>query len=348
MIIAHKNDELVFQTLLNQTLHSLQSDADSRNEYYLKQGGKHLEKIVFEQLCLKAKTTLFDGNIELVSGQKFPDIVAFVNKTQAFGLEVKTTSQNKWKSTGSSIFEGTRVDNVSRIHLLFGKLHIPVEFKCRPYESCLYDVAITHSPRYLIDMELEEHNNIFEKIGVAYDELRYMENPFAPIKQYYRSQQKYGDDVWWIDNNQESHTPIHIQHWVNLSADKKQTLKIQTFAHFPSIFNKDRARYNPIATWLVSRFNVVNHALRDSFTAGGQIKIDGVLMPKIFENLSTFQEKIEAIIPQIDREELKYYWSVDHIAANSVEQWRKLCVGHANTSLTAEQLTIFKKIILKR
>ena len=81
----------------------------------------------------------------MVSGQRFPDIVA----GQHFGVEVKSTKENKWVSTGSSIVESTRVDDVGSIYMLFGKLGgIPAEFRCKPYQNCLYDIAVTHSPLF--------------------------------------------------------------------------------------------------------------------------------------------------------------------------------------------------------
>ena len=46
--------------------------------------------------------------------------------------------------------------------MLFGKLGgKTAEFKCRPYEDCLSDIAVTHSPRYLINMELTKEQDYF-------------------------------------------------------------------------------------------------------------------------------------------------------------------------------------------
>ncbi|WP_212744209.1 hypothetical protein [Maribacter sp. ACAM166] len=50
----------------------------------------------------------FENSIELIGGQKFPDIVA----KKFYGIEVKTTTQNHWKTTGNSVLESTRVDDV--------------------------------------------------------------------------------------------------------------------------------------------------------------------------------------------------------------------------------------------
>ena len=56
--------------------------------------------------------------------------------------------------------------------MLFAKLASPIEFRCRPYEECLSEVVVTHSPRYLIDMNLAIGKTIFDKIKTPYNELR--------------------------------------------------------------------------------------------------------------------------------------------------------------------------------
>lgn len=111
---------------------------------------KELENVVvnvMKELC--GRTPFRVEEIRLVSAQYFPDIIA----EKYYGVEVKSTKENHWTSTGSSIVESTRDKNVENIYMLFGKLGgKTAEFKCRPYEDCLSDIAVTHSPRYLINM----------------------------------------------------------------------------------------------------------------------------------------------------------------------------------------------------
>ena len=163
MIVVHEDNSSIFNEILSNTVERLQSDSTKRPDYYLKRSALDFEKDVLSCMNESSKGTIFEGRIELVSGHKFPDIVAYVNSHNGYGVEVKTTKSNKWKSTGSSIFEGTRVSNIQNIYLLFGKLSTPVDFKFKKYEECLYDIAITHSPRYLIDMDLGENETIFSK-----------------------------------------------------------------------------------------------------------------------------------------------------------------------------------------
>ncbi len=343
MIIAHNKNCAVFADLLNKTVLQLQTDANKNTKHYLKRGGLLLEKDVFKCINDKAQGTIFDGNIELISGQKFPDIVAYVNQNKAYGLEVKTTQTNKWKSTGSSIFEGTRVENVENIYLLFGKLSNPIEFKYRKYEECLYSVAITHSPRYLIDMNIEKRESIFSKIGIDYDTLRKSDNPFEPIKNFLRQGLKDGEDLWWADNENEN-IGLNIRLWSNLSPAEKKQLRVLSLSYFPILFGDNQKKYTQLATWMVARFGVVNHALRDTFTAGGTIKIAGIEFPKIFEHIENDLDDIIQNVDKIKKDDIYYYWKIAAFTGNNAKEWKKQCLKNC-TYLDKNQFDIIKKLL---
>lgn len=117
---------------------------------------------------------LFSGiEVEEISGQRFPDIVLkFPEMTNMVGVEVKTTNDDKWQTLGGSIFESTRVENVSEIILFFAKLGGYIDYLFKPYEECIKNVLITHKPRYSIDMKIEEGETIFSEIGMSYEEVR--------------------------------------------------------------------------------------------------------------------------------------------------------------------------------
>lgn len=348
MIIAHNNDYGIFTEMLSNSVTQLQNKANTNVDYYLDRGGIHLEKDVYEVVNQNAKDTIFEGKIELISGQKFPDIVAYVNSKKAYGLEVKTTKSNKWKSTGSSIFEGTRVGDVQNIHLLFGKLSKPVKFKCRKYEECLYDVAITHSPRYLIDMDTAENETIFSKVGIEYDALRQLDNPFKPIKKYFREGLKEGEDLWWVDSSDESVRDLSVKLWGNLQQEIKDELRISALAHFPILLSNNPNKYARLATWLVSKFGIVNHALRDTFTAGGQVDVGGVMLPRIFNYISDNLDEIINIAGTISGDDISYYWEIDTPVNDYGSEWKKQCLIHCKESLNNQQYNVIEKIINNR
>ncbi len=182
-----------FNSLMSKTDDLLNNDAIKRQNYYSSLKPNQLEEVVTDALCDCAKNTAFEGTISLVSGACFPDIVAH----NYYGIEVKSTNKNKWVSTGSSILESTRVQSVERIFLTFGKLGKPVSFKSRPYEECLSGIAVTHYPRYLIDMELPKGESIFEQMKIPYDDFRKLSNPIEPVSKFYKQNLKPGQTLWW-------------------------------------------------------------------------------------------------------------------------------------------------------
>jgi len=211
-----------FQSLLGSTLRTLDSESKKNQKDFLGFLGNKLENVVAEIMNANAKGTSFENTIELISGQKFPDIIA----KRYYGVEVKTTKQNHWTTTGNSVMEGTRVDGIERIYMLFGKMVSPIEFKCRPYEDCLSEVVVTHSPRYLINMDLEEGETIFDKLDIPYETLRKSPNPVKPIIEYYRQFLKPGEEVWWLDQEESKSTGLIIKLWNNLSLDTRKDYEV--------------------------------------------------------------------------------------------------------------------------
>ena len=341
MIVVHEDNSSIFNEILSNTVERLQSDSTKRPDYYLKRSALDFEKDVLSCMNESSKGTIFEGRIELVSGHKFPDIVAYVNSHNGYGVEVKTTQSNKWKSTGSSIFEGTRVENIQNIYLLFGKLSTPVDFKFKKYEECLYDVAITHSPRYLIDMDIGENETIFSKVGVEYNELRNLDNPFDPIKKYFREGLKKGEDLWWVDNNESTHD-LQVRTWNNINQDKKEEIIIQTLAYFPILLGNNSNKYKGISTWLVTRFGIVNHALRDMFSAGGQVKIRGEFFPRVFGHLTSNFSSISKTIDRMSDDDANHYWGVSINEKDKFNVWKSLCLKECKSTLNKDQFNIIK------
>jgi hypothetical protein len=252
-----------FQALMKRTDKLLNEDARKRRAYYATRGGNPLEDDVKDMLDESAKGTAFAGTIEKVSGQKFPDIVA----AKYYGVEVKSTKENHWTSTGSSILETTRISGVERIYMTFGKLGgDPIEFLSKPYEECLCGIAVTHMPRYLIDMRLKPGETIFDKMGVPYDKLRQMDNPIAPVAKYYRGQLKPGESLWWTGDSSDETVSATIRLWKKLSLEEKRFYSTYGCVNYPEIFAGD---YDSYSLWLTSQ-GVVDPHIRDQFSAGGQ------------------------------------------------------------------------------
>ncbi len=321
-------NKLIFQSLLEDTVKTLDLEAKKNQDKYLNLLGQKLEDVVADVMSQTAIGTPFENSIELISGQKFPDIVA----NKYYGVEVKTTKQNHWTTTGNSVLENTRVESVERIFMLFGKMVKPVEFKCRPYEECLSDVVVTHSPRYMINMNLPEGQTIFDKLNVPYDELRNLFNPIKPITDYYKQFLKEGESLWWLDQGEPKATSLIIRLWNNLSIEDKEQYKLRSMMLFPEIFSCRQDKFNRLAVWLVNSESIVCPNIRDIFTAGGRDIIKwnnkSLNVPQIIYKLSMSISALKKLINDTEIDILEEFWGIT--INNKIDNWIELVSLNSN------------------
>lgn len=337
----HKSE---FNSLLNSTIGELNAHAKKSPRQIEQLTGNKLEPYVCDVMTDLAVGTQFENSIELIGGQKFPDIIA----KKFYGIEVKTTTQNHWKTTGNSVLESTRVDDVERIFMLFGKLGKPIEFRCRAYEECLSEVVVTHSPRYLIDMNLEKGKTIFDKINTPYDVLRQKKNPIKSITDYYKSKLKAGQDLWWIqDTERASNLVINI--WNNLSSLEKQEVRNKAMVYFPEVFSNRGDKFSRLAIWLVTREAVVCPNIRDVFTAGG--KDDYLIKDKVYKNIPRIFIKlfensgsVLEILMNTSALELSEYWNTKTTEKTKIMDWINLVSANSKTIQTTKHLDIKKML----
>lgn len=351
MIISenHYPPYALFHDLLANTDAVLNADARSRETYYQERSWQDLEKDVFNAVTRCAENTEFEGSIKLVAGAKFPDILV----NEYYGIEVKSARGNNWVSTGGSILESTRHSSVNRIYLTFCKIGQPVEFLSKPYEKCLSDIAVTHYPRYKIDMRLSEGETIFDKIGIPYDELRVMENPVRPISRYYSSQLRDGEQLWWSTEGAEKDEGISaiVRTWAALPIHLKDEYTARGLAYFPEIVTEgSMAKYNRFSLWLATEKGIIHNNVRDTFSSGGKVKLKtrgGIIvsMPAVMGRIYRHRDLIQSVIDDEDETDLEKYWDTTHISQNRILQWCILVSRLANASESFERnLDILKDI----
>jgi hypothetical protein len=330
-----------FDLLLNSAITELNRHAKKSEIAISVLKGKKLEPYVRDVLTELAVGTPFENSIKLIGGQKFPDIVA----KKFYGIEVKTTTQNHWRTTGNSVLESTRVKDVDRIFMLFAKLASPVEFRCRPYEECLSEIVVTHSPRYLIDMNLGIGQTIFDRISIPYETLRKKENPIKPIVEYYKSKLKPGQDLWWIDQENGKASNLVINIWNNLSVREKEEVKNKAMVYFPELFSNRSDKFARLAIWLVTREAVVCPNVRDNFSAGG--KGDILVGEKLFQNvprilinlLNNLDFILETLI-HTSSHELSEYWKMETNEKKKIADWIDLVSENSKKIPDAKHLNI--------
>lgn len=317
MIVSSRKQAEIkeFERLLSRARRVLATDAKERSDYYLTRTGTKFEKDVFGSLISASQHTQFEDTIELVSGRSFPDIVA----KGYFGVEVKTSSKGSpWKCVGNSILETSRVDTIEKIYMFFGKIMPPPEFKFRPYQDCLYEVAVTHSPRYMVDFETPAGETIFDKMSISYDELRSQKQPIKRVLSYYRERYGKNCDLWWLPAEEEGSTShLVIRFWNGLNRQEKASLACQMLALFPEIAREGEGgdnKYNRAAGWLIKSHNIICPSFRDIFTGGklGNLVINDVKyhkVPPFFRR--QLQGKVKNILQclrDFPEHEIEFYW----------------------------------------
>ncbi len=299
--VYNKNKQVAlqeFDSLMRKT-NIYMNELAQKTEHYSRCDAKSLERetiVAIKEQCVDTPFTPDD--IQLISGQRFPDIVA----GKHFGVEVKSTKENKWVSTGSSIVESTRVEDVNHIYMLFGKLGgNPIEFKCKPYQDCLYDIAVTHSPRYLIDMDISQQETIFSKMGIEYDKFRLLDNPINTVRTYYLEKikkEKKSAMPWWIGNDTVTSPTLRLWSGKAFSQDEQNLYKAQLLILFPTeICNSN---YDHATLWLCIRYSIINTHFRDLFTAGGQVQIENYNCPAIIKRILNLAPIIKRLLTEHD------------------------------------------------
>lgn len=288
------------------------------------------ESMVCEHVAAASVGTEFEGTIKQTSTAAFPDIAA----RGYFGIEVKMTIKDHWRSVGNSVLESLREPGMERIYIMFGKLGGVPDVTYRLYQDCIPSVSVTHSPRYQIDMNLKEGNSIFDKMGTSYDELRNHSDTIRQIKSYYRSQLGKGEALWWIDRESETAVPI-IKQYKSLSQHEKDQFKVDCLILFSELF-KRKASYDRAAAYLIAEYGAVSSSLRDCFTAGGQkiVRARGVeqSVSQLQSQLFGYASHIRSRIDEIDEEVLKFYWNTSRIETNRLAQWKRHVDGGVQTS----------------
>lgn len=289
---------------------------------FLKLSGAKFENVVCDSLNRVSEGTNFHGKFEQASTHAFPDIFNRILEDKWFGVEVKT-SQNDWKCFGNSIFESTRVDNLEdRIYLFFGKYHEYIECKWARYEDCIDNINITHSPRFQVNMEVNENPDlsIFNKMNVTYSDF-FQSTPTNRMN-YVRElkRRELGENValWWLPENEEpsivDEQKLIIKLFSSLSAAKKNQIRNRSLSLFIELFNY-RADYNRVLMWLASQFGVVTGSLRDVYSAGGRhvVSYSGntLSLPRVYGHIETGAIDIANFILNTTNEQLSYYWGVD-------------------------------------
>lgn len=203
--------------------------------------------------------------------QAFPDIAM-----GEFGVEVKFTLNDTWRSVANSVLESQRIDTVKHIYIVFGKMGGTPEVQWGEYAKNVIHVRTSHVPRFEIELPTNKaivKKSLFEEMGIKYDEFRklQMQEKMRYIRAYARKIHPDGR-LWWIeDKDTDEHTvPIQARLYTNLTSEEKIRLRAEAALLCPNIVKSGRSRnkYDDMVLYLLTYHGVLCHQARDLFSAG--------------------------------------------------------------------------------
>lgn len=204
--------------------------------------------------------------------QAFPDIAM-----GEYGVEVKFTLNDTWRSIANSVLETQRINEVKHIYVVFGKMGGIPEVRWGEYEQSVIHVRTSHVPRFEIELpseKAEPKESLFLQMGIRYDEFRKldMQDKMKYIRAYARKIHPDGR-LWWVEDKEDSDehtTPIQARLYTNLTTEEKTRLRAEAALLCPGIVKSGRSRnkYDDMVLYLLTYHGVLCHQARDLFSAG--------------------------------------------------------------------------------
>ena len=265
--------------------------------------------------------------------QVFPDIVY-----EQFGIEVKFTDSDSWRSIANSVFEGSRDARVKHIYLLFGKVGGTPTVRWNRYEDCVMHVRTSHVPRFEVEIGTKE--SLFVRFGISYEEFRNLSIPekMAHIRKYARGRLKPGDRLWWLEDKPESaqqHSlDLEVRLYMGLEQDQKRRLRAEAALLCPQVVKASRSKkkYDDAAMYLLTYRGVLCPQARDLFTAGSvAMRADrtrgGNYMLRSLQDIEAEMKKAAA---ELEDALFVEYWGFSVPADQRIEKWLELADGYAS------------------
>lgn len=274
-----------------------------------KMTGSDFEVVVYDSLIEAG----FEEKEISHSSQKFPDfILADLEDGDKIGVEVKKTDSAKWEVIGGSIYESLKND-IEDTYVLMAKLGgDKPEVRLRKYEECIADLKVTHSPRFYLNLDLEEgadyltRNEAKDLLELSGDELN------KKIRKLLRTQKS----TWWSEGETVSFS--------DLSQEEKGIYLNEGIALFPEVFKGDYRKFTP---WLVYSCLVWCGNVRDIFSAGGNKYVEDMhiyvsaIMYRTLQNITSIKQRI---IEMTEEEQIKFWGKSTENIDERLDNWLEL------------------------
>ena len=281
----------------------------------------------FEQRTRELLSERGDGQMEVdfdPHPHVFPDICL-----GQYGVEVKFTAKDTWRSVANSVFESSRNEDVKHVYILFGKMGGTPEVRWGHYESCVMHVRTSHVPRFEVEMYPE--SSLFEKFGVTYEEFHRSdpEQKMNYVRQYARARLRLGERLWWLEEKSETeHTlPLHVRLYMHLPQDEKRALRAEAALLCPQVVKPSRSRnkYSDAVMYLITRHGVLCPQARDLFSAGSvALRTDSTRGGNYVERaLRDIENEMRDAAERLEAAVFLEYWGYDVPIERRIAEWLK-------------------------
>lgn len=259
--------------------------------------------------------------------QAFPDIAM-----GEYGVEVKFTLNDTWRSIANSVLETQRIDEVKHIYVVFGKMGGVPEVRWGEYEQSVIHVRTSHVPRFEIELPSEKtevKESLFEQMGIRYDDFRKldMQDKMKYIRAYARKIHPDGR-LWWVEDKEDSDehtTPVQARLYTNLTTGEKTRLRAEAALLCPSIVKSGRSRnkYDDMVLYLLTYHGILCHQARDLFSAGSVAnpKNDDAGGIYIERALKLIESEMKAAALRMDDDLFVEYWGESVPPEKRIKRW---------------------------
>lgn len=254
-----------FEAILTKVVNILNSEVQSSAINHKPAKFEELVRVTLKNVL--EKETGIRQSDEIVQG--FPDIVC-----ENYGVEVKATESDSWRSIANSVSEGKRATAVERIYVVFGKMGGTPEVKWADYGESIIHVRTSHVPRF--EIEIGSDRSLFAQIGIQYDHFRTkpMEEKMVHIRDYARSRLGQGERLWWLedkDDDDSQHTlDLNVRLYMDLPQNEKRKMRAEAALLCPQVVggSRQRRKYTDAVIYLITYRGVLCPQARDLFSAG--------------------------------------------------------------------------------
>ncbi|HQU83091.1 MAG TPA: hypothetical protein PKY59_08210 [Pyrinomonadaceae bacterium] len=269
----------------------------------------------------------------------FPDI-----SVGEFGIEVKFTAKDTWRSVANSVFETFRKKEVVFVYVIFGKMGGMPEVRWARYDDCVIHVRTSHVPRF--ELEIGAESSLFEKMNVSYEEFCALsvDEKMRYIRRYAKSRLKEGERLWWLEEKAESeHTlPIQVRLYIDLPASEKIRLRAEATLLCPKVVAGSRVKnkYNDVAMYLLTYHGVLVSQARDLFSAGSVAHRNDKTRGGIYIKRAIQAIEEEMIAASLRMEDALFveYWGESVLPAERINKWLEFADQYASGWTPSKEL----------